>query len=201
MNTHTVNTHVVKSVPIEERRRWQQPECYPVDYEAFRIFGPGGGFSVVGEGERTLHLGDYGTITDHNDFRTYIDFMGLTGTGSEVRDEDSWERNGWWAVYEVITPGTSGTHYEVVGEPCMTLDEAIADATERASTVPEPEPLQSYRVEVSCDFDDMESIEDAIRTMVAWLDDDAMKAHYRVDNKHTGESTWVDASEVNFTDY
>lgn len=54
---------------------------------------------------------------------------------------------------------------------------------------------QYYIVSVSCPFP-ATSPEDALKQMVAWLDDHVTKAGYRIDNLSTDETVFIDAEKV-----
>jgi hypothetical protein len=55
--------------------------------------------------------------------------------------------------------------------------------------------MGDYTVSVSCDFDNVESPEEAVRLMIAWLDDYAAVAGYRVSSED-GTSVFLDAEEM-----
>ena len=59
--------------------------------------------------------------------------------------------------------------------------------------------MNEYTIRVSNIFE-AESFEDAVLQMVAWLDENAYAAGYRVDNNSTGESRFIDAERLNHAD-
>lgn len=59
--------------------------------------------------------------------------------------------------------------------------------------------MNQYIVTVA-NFFAADSPEDALRQMVAYLDDYRTKAGYRVENYETGASSFIDAKTVNFNE-
>lgn len=94
----------------------------------------------------------------------------------------------------VVTGHTNGiTIYDSDDEQDQELlDEVFAELYEPATV--------QYTVSVACSFD-ATGPEDALTQMIAWLDDNAATAGYRLTDDDTGESMFMDAENVLPTPY
>ena len=105
---------------MKDTIHFDAPEFYPQNRIVMRVEGPQGIYLIVSEGEREAQYGDF-TVILPNEFRS----MFPDGDLPEQSDTFVWRYNAWFAVYEERDD-------EVLGEPMMSLAEAVTYALDLA---------------------------------------------------------------------
>lgn len=110
---------------MKDTIHFDAPEFYPAERIIMRVDGPHGLYLIVSEGERcvefTLIGGTQRLVRSHESFRSNFP----DGNLPEDSDDFRWINNGWFAVYEERSD-------EVLGEPMMSLAEAVTYALDLA---------------------------------------------------------------------
>ena len=96
------------------------PEFYPQNQIVMRVEGPHGIYLIISEGERDVQYRDLILRTPQQFRDAFPD-----GRMPEQSDTFVWHYNAWFAVYEE-------RDNEVLGEPMMSLAEAITYALDLA---------------------------------------------------------------------
>lgn len=102
------------------------PEFYDQDTIVLTVQGPHGKFHVVSEGTRSVSFAIGGTLRNlksADSFRSSFP----SGNLPENHPDYTWDNNGWFAVYDDYAEFS-----ETLGEPMMSLTEAVAYALDLA---------------------------------------------------------------------
>lgn len=112
---------------MQDTIHFDAPEFYDQDSIILTAQGPHGKFHIVSEGTRsvsfTLIGGTVRDVSSADSFRSNFPDGNLPDASADF----VWHNNGWFAVYEA-----GEDEAEVMGEPMMSLAEAVTYALELA---------------------------------------------------------------------
>ena len=121
---------------MKDTIHFDAPEFYPQNRIVMRVEGPQGLFIIVSEGEREALYGQFTLTGDEGERKALYQEFTLVlpdefrsvfpdGNLPEMSDTFIWRYNAWFAVYEERSD-------EVLGEPMMSLAEAVTYALDLA---------------------------------------------------------------------
>ena len=105
---------------MKDTIHFDAPEFYPQNRIVMRVEGPHGLYLIISEGDRDAEFGEYRLLTPQHFRDAFPD-----GNLPEQSDTFVWRYNAWFAVYEE-------RDNEVLGEPMMSLAEAVSYALDLA---------------------------------------------------------------------